>query len=570
MAKKRVDTYWDNRAVSQEQKVHDSLPVVEKKVFDAYAKAQDYLTKQASNIYQRYITKTGSSKEDVAKILNTSISTEELFELKRLANTIEDPGIKKQVQNYLDGLSVKYRITMLDDLKAKSFIVSKQIASVQQIQQTDYYIDVIQEAYDQASAEAIIGQTERWIQPNENQPQPYKYNPKENTIEIVDWQTGTIEKEIKLNRDPPFKFKELSTKEAKNILSSEWVGRNYSESIYQDTDLLADKLQTLFAAESMSGMTEREMAREIENEFNVSSYVAKRLIRTEANYMANQAKLKGWKEHGVKEYVIVAVLDFRTSKICQEQDGKIYKVLDAVVSLNFPPFHPWCRTVVRAYFGKRTLKGTRIANDPINGTTFTINMSDSYKDWEEKLIEAHGKNKVELDKKELRNFNRDQNQYDMYKELIGDNMPDSVEDMQRLKYNGSRDWKLLKLDYRRRKSLLDQPELKLPNSDAASIDDNKFTGYLFNADNPRGFSKGKLFESRLGYNANNYGNLKQAILDNVINYPSTFKGDNQYGSRYEVNMILYDQNRRPTNVKTAWLVSDQSTHMTTTLIEEAK
>lgn len=568
--KKRVNTYWDNRAVSQEQKLHDQLPRLEKKVFNAYEEAQKYLTGQASSIYERYLNRSGKSKEEVAKILNTSVPLEELVELQRIAQTIEDPGIKKQVRSYLDGLAVKHRITRLDDLKAKSYIVSKQIADVQQIEQTDFYIDAIQEAYDQASAEAIIGKTEeQWIQPSEEDPQPYKYREDDNVIEIVDWQKREVVREIKLDKDPPVKFKELSTHETKNILTSEWKGNNYSERIWNDTDQLARRVEELFTVEAMIGMSELEMARELQSEFNVASNIAKRLIRTEANYMANQAKLKGWKNHGVEKYVIVAVLDLRTSKRCKDEDGEIYEVLKAEVSLNFPPFHPWCRTVVRAYFGKRTLSGTRTANDPVTGDTFTISMSDNYQKWEQKLQKKHGTEKVELKRQELLNFNRDEEQYNRYKELIGDdNMPDSVEDFQRMKYNNTEKYSFIKLDYRRRNYLINHPEAALPIREKLYLPEEKFSGYLFNKNNKSGWSKGKAFESRLGYNKDNYQELLDSIQSNASNYPVTKKAVDGYGQRYEQKIILYGLKNKPANVVVGWIDDGKEVRMTTALIKE--
>jgi SPP1 gp7 family putative phage head morphogenesis protein len=49
---------------------------------------------------------------------------------------------------------------------------------------------------------------------------------------------------------------------------------------------------------------------------------------------------------GVKEYEILAVQDRRTSKVCKEQDGKIYKFNKMEVGVNYPPFHPNCRTTI--------------------------------------------------------------------------------------------------------------------------------------------------------------------------------------------------------------------------------
>ena len=80
--------------------------------------------------------------------------------------------------------------------------------------------------------------------------------------------------------------------------------------------------------------------------------------------MVGQGKLKRWIAQGVEYYVIVATLDLRTSKICKKQDGEKYKVCEAKVNVNFPPFHPWCRIVVRAWFNDRTLSDKRMTNDP--------------------------------------------------------------------------------------------------------------------------------------------------------------------------------------------------------------
>ena len=159
----------------------------------------------------------------------------------------------------------------------------------------------------------------------------------------------------------------------------------------------------------MTGMSEFEMAKAIATEFDRSIGVAQRLIRTEANYMANQAKLKAWRDRGVKEYRLIAVLDLRTSEICQKKDGKIYLVSEAVVNGEagtYPPFHPWCRTVAVAIIGKRSLTGKRIAHDPISGKTITMEQRETYDDWMNKLKQRYSKKEIELQKKKLRNYRK--------------------------------------------------------------------------------------------------------------------------------------------------------------------
>ena len=54
-----------------------------------------------------------------------------------------------------------------------------------------------------------------------------------------------------------------------------------------------------------------------------------------------------------------ATLDNRTSDACQELDGKVIAVSKAVVGLNYPPLHPYCRSTTIPYF--EDLEGSRIA-----------------------------------------------------------------------------------------------------------------------------------------------------------------------------------------------------------------
>ena len=451
MAKKKKLPYWDRRAVDQDIKVHDELNVIEDKVMRFYQKAQSYLTDEVKKIYRRYLTKSEMSEDEVKKVLNMSVDPANIVELQSIVKSVKDASIKKQAQSYLTGMAVKSRITRLEDLKAKSYLVSKQIADVQLSSSTDYYIDVIKEAYNQASAEAIIGKTESALKLyNDGKYPTYVFDDDKAFIELSDAETGKVHKRIEVKKDEAIpEFKEMSTKEVRNVLDTDWQGSNYSKRIWSDTDLLAKKLEELFTIEAMTGMSERDMVKEIQKVFDVSRGVARRLIRTEANYMAGQGKLKGWLAQGVEYYVIVATLDLRTSKICQDQDGKRYKVSEAKVGINFPPFHPWCRSVVRAWFNDKTLSGKRFANDPITGKQIEISHADSYKKWEQMLIDQHGKEDLKLARKKVKNFNADLAQLNRYKSVIGtENIPKTLDDFQDMKYNEDKNYNELKSLYR--------------------------------------------------------------------------------------------------------------------------
>lgn len=52
----------------------------------------------------------------------------------------------------------------------------------------------------------------------------------------------------------------------------------------------------------------------------------------------------------------------------------------------------------------------------------------------------------------------------------------------------------------------------MPNAEKATAADAKFTKYLFNKDKADGWAEGRAFGSRLGYNINNWEELKKDIL----------------------------------------------------------
>lgn len=126
------------------------------------------------------------------------------------------------------------------------------------------------------------------------------------------------------------KFTKMPNKYVERALNSRWNGSNFSSRIWDNTDKLADRLKELFTVKELSNMPEREMIKQIDQEFNVGKFNASRLIRTEVNYFYSKTKLDNWKRRGVKQYQLIAILDSRTSKICRSINKKIFNVSDAV------------------------------------------------------------------------------------------------------------------------------------------------------------------------------------------------------------------------------------------------
>ena len=53
----------------------------------------------------------------------------------------------------------------------------------------------------------------------------------------------------------------------------------------------------------------------------------------------NEATVNNYKENGIKEYEIMAFLDYKTSKICRSMDGEVVNIEEAIPGKNLPPFH---------------------------------------------------------------------------------------------------------------------------------------------------------------------------------------------------------------------------------------
>lgn len=132
------------------------------------------------------------------------------------------------------------------------------------------------------------------------------------------------------------------------VIKTPFNGRNYSAQLWGNTDSLANSLKKVFRQGFIRGDSPQEMAREIRKEFNVARSRAETLIRTDATAVVNRATIKRYKREGLKYYRILVVLDDRTTQICRNiaQEDKLYKLEDAQVGVNMPPFHYNCRSTI--------------------------------------------------------------------------------------------------------------------------------------------------------------------------------------------------------------------------------
>lgn len=205
---------------------------------------------------------------------------------------------------------------------------------------------------------------------------------------------------------------EVDDKKIRKVLNNSWSGKNYSQRIWKNTDKLAKLIKNEITDGFHRGVSINKMAKLVQQRMNVGKYEATRLVRTEMNYVQNQAALDSIKDADMKYYIFLATLDKKTSTVCRAHDRKVYPVDSATPGTNMPPLHPHCRSTIAGNLtdydtgrGKRTAKnkdGKRII------IPAAMNYDDYYKVYIEKSMsfsqweKAHKKLTVNANKPTLK------------------------------------------------------------------------------------------------------------------------------------------------------------------------
>lgn len=183
-----------------------------------------------------------------------------------------------------------------------------------------------------------------------------------------------------------YSFTVPNNEDVLKVLQTPWNGNNYSNSIWNNKAKLTNWLNTDLPRHFASGSSVHQMSDELSNKLETDYKSARRLVRTETNYISNQSTMDAYKAQNVDRYQILATLDSRTSEICRGMDGKIVDVKDRQVAVNMPPFHANCRTTTVPYFEDDDLEDMERAARDGSGKYYTVPANISYREWEEEYV----------------------------------------------------------------------------------------------------------------------------------------------------------------------------------------
>ena len=338
-----MERYWTARAKAYEEALYKQCQdTVEKELVKYYEQALADIQRDIAALYGRFAEDNKLSPADAHKLLTGDEFRTWRMSLEDYLKGIDDGTV---LSKELDILAVRSRISRLDKLYAETLKTLDQLGRKIEDAMSDFLV----EAYKDRFYHGIYDVAE---------------------------QTGTMKVDVAVDDDT-----------AKKVTAAPWSGKSYSQRIWKNDQLLGQTLKTTILSGIHRGLSVPQMARMVEDKMDAGLSNAKRLVRTEMNYVQNRAALDSIKESGMKYYRFIATLDRRTSVTCRSHDGHVYPIDEYRPGENAPPLHPNCRSTVAGSLRDSQLEaGIRTARN-YEGKNIDIPKNITYESWYNTYIE---------------------------------------------------------------------------------------------------------------------------------------------------------------------------------------
>ena len=366
--------YWTQRKANLIYEQMDKAERQADKFDEIYKQSKAYLDKQINKVFDKFQRDYGLSERDARHVLKKMKDQKDLNELRKVLEARpNDPNIQRLLAD-LDSPAYAYRMKRLERLSADLDLMRESIYLSEKKGSDSFYSDLMKDSYYRATFD-------------------------------LQQQTGLA-----------YSFSDLPETEIKRLQGLKWTGEAYSDRIWSNTGALASSVKDELLVSLMTGRSIRDTSQAIAERFEVGQNKARRLVRTESAFFHNQMELLSYEDAEITKYKFVAVLDRRTSEICQEHDNKVYDTDKAVPGVNYPPLHPWCRSTTIAHDDDIDYsKLERRARNPVTGKAEYVPADMSYKEWYSKYVDKDEKeqknafmdsfsNGLDLKQKTLSNF----------------------------------------------------------------------------------------------------------------------------------------------------------------------
>ena len=340
------EDYWTKRKANLIYEQMDKAERQADKFDDIYRQSKAYLDKQINKVFDKFQRDYGLSERDARHVLKNMKDQKDLAELRRMLEARpNDPNIQRLLAD-LDSPAYSFRMKRLERLSDDLDRMRESIYHSEKSGSDAFYRDLMKDSYYKATFD-------------------------------LQQQTGLA-----------YHFSGLPETEIKRLRGIKWTGEGYSDRIWENTGALASSVKDELLVSLMTGRSVIDTSQAIAERFEVGQNKARRLVRTESAFFHNQMELLSYEDAEITKYRFVAVLDKRTSHICQEHDNKVYDTDKAVPGVNYPPLHPWCRSTTLAHdddIDYRKLE--RRARNPKTGKVEYVPADMSYGEWYDKYVE---------------------------------------------------------------------------------------------------------------------------------------------------------------------------------------
>lgn len=351
------EEYWTKRKANLIYEQMDKAEKQADKFDEIYRQSKTYLDKQINKVFDKIQRDYGLSERDARQVLKNMKDQKDLNELRKVLEARpNDPNIQRLLAD-LDSPAYAYRMKRLERLNDDLDRMRESIYHSEKVGSDTFYSDLMKDSYYKATFD-------------------------------LQQQTGLA-----------YSFSNLPETEIKRLRELKWTGEGYSDRIWSNTGALASSVKDELLISLMTGRSVRDTSQAIAERFEVGQNKARRLVRTESAFFHNQMELLSYEDAEITKYKFVAVLDKRTSHICQEHDNKVYDTDKAVPGVNYPPLHPWCRSTTIAHDEDIDYsKLERRARNPKTGKIEYVPADMSYKEWYSKYVDGEEVGKIDFSK----------------------------------------------------------------------------------------------------------------------------------------------------------------------------
>ena len=302
--KKKIDEYWTERALQQEQNAQIVADRYMAQIGQSLADYKHQLVSEIEKFYARYAVDNKMTHAEAKQYLTDKERREfKHVTLERFREMALNPDTPTPL---LDALSYRHRISRKEALLAEIERLTAELYG-----KPDGIHDKVTEALSDVYIKGKIHQAKNLAH------------------------FGIIEKPI------------LGVDAVRHKMASNWSGKTFSENVWVHKEVAYKAISDVLNKGLTGGWSIDRMARALSERTGVAYHRADTLVRTETTFYNNLATLDTIKELGGDHYEIVAVLDSRTSDICQSENHKVYPVKEYEPGRTAPPFHVRCRSTIR-------------------------------------------------------------------------------------------------------------------------------------------------------------------------------------------------------------------------------